>query len=45
MLKLIPYDQVGNQSFEWAFQSGPMLVVDGKNIRGTSTDKYNRSGI
>ena len=32
-------------SMKWAFQNGPILVKDGKNVRGTSTSKYSRSGI
>lgn len=32
-------------TMKWAFQNGPILVKDGKNIRGTSTNKYARSGI
>jgi len=29
----------------WAFQNGPMLVQDGKNLRGASSTKFKRSGI
>ncbi|MBP9715058.1 MAG: phosphodiester glycosidase family protein [Candidatus Pacebacteria bacterium] len=29
----------------WAFQNGPALVQNGKNVRGTSTTKFSRSGI
>lgn len=30
---------------QWAFQNGPILVQHGKNVRGTSTSAFARSGI
>jgi len=30
---------------KWAFQNGPMLVQDGKSLRGTSSTKFKRSGV
>ena len=30
---------------KWAIQNGPALVRNGLNVRGTSTTKYQRSGI
>ena len=32
-------------AMKWAFQNGPILVQNGKNVRGTSQSKYVRSGI
>ncbi|MBP6910041.1 phosphodiester glycosidase family protein [Patescibacteria group bacterium] len=46
-MHLVSYKDIKNTNilFKWAFQNGPMLVVDGKNTRGTSDTKWNRSGI
>jgi len=32
-------------AMKWAFQNGPMLVQNGRNVRGTSASKYVRSGV
>ncbi len=42
---MIPYSDIASlPALTWGFQNGPMLVKNGKNIRGTSTTKYPRSG-
>jgi uncharacterized protein YigE (DUF2233 family) len=32
-------------AMKWAIQNGPILVMNGINVRGTSQSKYERSGI
>lgn len=45
-LFMIPVsDTVKIPGAQWAFQNGPILVSNGKNVRGTSSTLYPRSGI
>lgn len=45
-LHLVNYqDKDSLPEMKWAFQNGPILVLDGVNQRGTSNTRYARSGI
>ncbi len=45
-LHLVNYSNKDNlPEMKWAFQNGPILVLDGVNTRGTSESKFPRSGI
>lgn len=45
-LRMCSYtDRNSLPQMNWAFQNGPILVQDGKNIRGTSDSRFARSGI
>jgi uncharacterized protein YigE (DUF2233 family) len=45
-LYMVPISEVHTlPKMKWAFQNGPMLVQNGRNLRGTSQTKWKRSGI